>query len=183
MYDGRVPGKKGQFEAFSQQRKDCDDMLEVGKKAPAFGLKNQDDATVKLTDFAGKWVVLYFYPKDDTPGCTVEACDFTTGIRGFQRLDAVVLGCSPDSPESHRKFIAKHKLRLTLLSDPKHTMMVKYGAWGEKNMYGKISEGVIRSTVIIDPAGKVAYHWKKVQAQGHAKIVAEKLADLQGARA
>src|SRR5262245_62237208 len=92
----------------------------VGKKAPDFALKNQDDQTVKLSDLKGRWVVLYFYPKDDTPGCTIEACDFTAGSKGFEGLKATVVGCSPDSPESHRKFIAKHKLKLTLLSDPDH---------------------------------------------------------------
>jgi peroxiredoxin Q/BCP len=153
--------------------------LTVGKAAPDFALLNQADKTVKLADFAGKWLVLYFYPKDDTPGCTVEACDFTSGLAEFQDLDAVVVGCSPDSPESHRKFIAKYKLTVSLLSDPDHTVLLKYGAWGEKNLYGKVSEGVLRSTVIIDPAGKVAYHWPKVSAKGHAEAVRETLAGLK----
>lgn len=154
-------------------------MIEVGKKAPALTLVNQDDDKVKLSDYAGKWVVLYFYPKDDTPGCTIEACEFSEGIKDLEKLDAVVLGCSPDDAESHRKFIAKHKLKVDLLSDPSHKVMEKYGAWGEKNMYGKIKEGVIRSTVIIDPAGKVAHHWKKVGAKGHAEKVKAKLAALR----
>jgi peroxiredoxin Q/BCP len=154
-------------------------MIEVGKKAPAFRLKDQDGKTRSLGEFAGKWVVLYFYPKDDTPGCTVEACDFTAGLRGFTKLDAVVLGCSADSEESHRKFIAKHKLKITLLSDPTRAVMEKYDAWGEKTMYGKKVTGVIRSTVVIDPAGKVAHHWKRVQAKGHAEAVRETLAELQ----
>src|SRR3954449_7495861 len=96
--------------------------IEVGQKAPAFALKNQDDKTVKLSDDSvkGRWVVLYFYPKDDTPGCTVEACDFTAGLKDFEGMKATVLGCSPDSPESHRKFIAKYKLKIRLLSDPEH---------------------------------------------------------------
>jgi peroxiredoxin Q/BCP len=153
--------------------------LTVGKSAPDFALKNQDDKTVKLGDFAGKWLVLYFYPKDDTPGCTVEACDFTSGLKDFEKLDAVVLGCSPDSPESHRKFIAKYKLTVGLLSDPEHTVLEKYGAWGEKNLYGKVSMGVLRSTVIIDPEGKVAHHWPKVSAKGHADAVRETLAGLK----
>lgn len=157
-------------------------MIEVGKKAPAFNLPNQDGEKVSLTSLVGSWVVLYFYPKDDTPGCTVEACDFTAGLAGFEELDAVVYGCSPDSPESHRKFIAKHALTVPLLSDPNHTAMEKYGAWGEKTLYGKKSVGVIRSTVLIDPEGKVAHHWKKVQAAGHAAKVAEKLAALRAAR-
>jgi thioredoxin-dependent peroxiredoxin len=151
--------------------------LEVGKKAPAFTLQDENGAKVKLSDFTGQWVVLYFYPKDDTPGCTVEACDFTSGLAGFEKLDAVVLGCSADSPESHRKFIAKYKLKVRLLSDPEHAVMEKYGAWGEKNNYGKKSMGIIRSTVLIDPAGRVAHHWPKVKAAGHAEKVRERLAE------
>jgi peroxiredoxin Q/BCP len=155
--------------------------INVGEKAPSLALKNQDDQTVKLSDPAlkGRWVVLYFYPKDDTPGCTIEACDFTSGLKDFEKLDAVVLGCSPDSPEMHRKFIAKHKLKIALLSDPSHETLERYGAWGEKNMYGKISMGVIRSTLIIDPAGKVAHHYRKVSAKGHADAVRAKLKELQ----
>jgi thioredoxin-dependent peroxiredoxin len=153
----------------------------VGKPAPSFALKNQDDEIVKLSDYAGKWVVLYFYPKDDTPGCTTQACDFTAGLKGFEKLEAVVLGTSRDSTESHRKFIAKHKLKLTLLSDPDHEMLEKYGAWGEKVLYGKRSLGVIRSTVLIDPSGKVAHHWPKVSAAGHADAVKEKLGELRRA--
>ncbi|MDX1563817.1 MAG: peroxiredoxin [Phycisphaeraceae bacterium] len=154
-------------------------MIEVGKKAPAFTLKDQDGHKHKPADYKGRWLVLYFYPKDDTPGCTTQACEFTAGIKGLEKLDATVLGCSPDSPESHQKFIAKHKLKIDLLSDPTHKTMEKYGAWGEKNMYGKITEGVIRSTVILDPAGKVAHHWKRVKAKGHAEQVKKKLAELQ----
>jgi thioredoxin-dependent peroxiredoxin len=153
--------------------------LAIGKKAPDFALKNQDDQVVRTRDLAGRWAVLYFYPKDDTPGCTVEACDFTAGIKSFEKLEATVLGCSPDSTESHRKFIAKHKLKIDLLSDPDHEVLLAYGAWGEKNMYGRVTEGVLRSTVIIDPKGKVAYHWPRVSAQGHASIVREKLKELQ----
>jgi peroxiredoxin Q/BCP len=151
----------------------------VGKKAPAFALLNQDDKTVKLGDLAGRWAVLYFYPKDDTPGCAIEACDFTDGLKDLEKLEAAVYGCSPDSTERHRKFIAKYKLKVTLLSDPEHTTLEKYGAWGEKNLYGKISMGVIRSTLIIDPQGKVAFHWPKVSAKGHAAAVAEKLKELR----
>ena len=153
-------------------------VLTVGKKAPAFSAKDDQGSSVKLADFAGQWVVLYFYPKDDTPGCTVEACEFTQGLAGFQKLDAVVLGCSADSPEQHQKFIAKHKLKIRLLSDPDHKIMEKYGAWGEKNLYGKVSVGIIRSTVLIDPEGKVAHHWAKVKAAGHAEHVRAKLAEL-----
>ena len=152
----------------------------VGKKAPAFSLPDQDGKKTSLSDFAGKWVVLYFYPKDDTPGCTIEACEFSAGIKGFAGLDATVLGVSPDSPESHRKFIAKHKLAVHLLSDPDHRMMEKYRAWGEKLLYGKKSVGVIRSTVLVDPEGKVVHHWQKVKAAGHAESVKARIADLQG---
>jgi peroxiredoxin Q/BCP len=157
--------------------------LAVGSKAPAFALPNQDDEVVKLSALKGRWVVLYFYPKDDTPGCTTEACDFTAGIKAFEKLDATVLGCSADSPESHRKFIAKHKLKVSLLSDADRTVMQAYGAWGEKMLYGKKIVGVIRSTVIIDPNGKVAHHWPTVRAAGHAEAVREKLAELRAAAA
>ena len=157
--------------------------LEVGKKAPAFALKNQDDITVKAGDLKGLWVVLYFYPKDNTPGCTTEACEFTAGIKSFERLDASVFGCSPDSTESHRKFIAKYKLKVSLLSDPDHSMLTAYGAWGAKKLYGKRFIGVIRSTVIINPDGKVAHRWPRVKAAGHAEQVREKLAELRAAAA
>ena len=153
--------------------------LSVGSKAPRFELPDQDGRPVALCDLVGRWVVLYFYPRDSTPGCTIEACDFTAGLAGFERLDAVVLGCSPDSPESHRTFIAQYKLKLTLLSDPEHKVMEAYGAWGERTLYGKTSEGVIRSTVIINPAGRIAYHFPKVSAQGHAAEVRAKLAELR----
>jgi thioredoxin-dependent peroxiredoxin len=153
--------------------------ITVGGKAPGFALPDQDGKATRLADFAGSWVVLYFYPKDDTPGCTTEACEFTDGIEAFGSLDAVVLGCSPDTPESHRKFIAKHDLRITLLSDTGRTVMKAYGAWGQKSMYGRTKMGVIRSTLLIDPRGKVAYHWPNVKAAGHAEKVREKLAELR----
>ncbi len=152
---------------------------EVGAKAPAFALVDQDGKRVSLKDLRGQWTILYFYPKDNTSGCTTEACEFTSRLGQFARLDATVIGVSPDSPESHRKFIEKHKLKVRLLSDPDHKAMAKYGAWGEKNMYGKKLMGVIRSTVLIGPDGHIAYHWPKVKAAGHAKAVREKLAELQ----
>jgi peroxiredoxin Q/BCP len=154
--------------------------IEEGVKAPDFVLQDQDGQKLKLSDCAGSWVVLYFYPKDDTPGCTAEACEFTDGIKGFKGLNAVVLGCSPDSPEKHRKFIAKYNLAVRLLSDPTHEVMEAYGAWGEKNMYGKVTVGVIRSTVIIDPEGRIAHRWKRVKAKGHAEKVRQRLEELQG---
>lgn len=158
----------------------ADTALEIGTPAPQFSLPDQDEAEVSLGDFAGRWVVLYFYPRDNTPGCTTEACEFTAGVEAFAGLDAVVLGCSPDTPASHRKFINKHNLKIRLLSDPQHQVMEAYGAWGEKKMYGRTSMGVIRSTVIIDPHGKVAHVWKKVKAAGHAAKVREKLEALSG---
>ena len=151
----------------------------VGKKAPAFSAPDQDGKTVKLDEYKGRWVVLYFYPNDDTPGCTTEACDFTNGLKDFEKLEASVIGCSPNSEESHRKFIAKYKLKVRLLSDPSHAVMEKYGAWGEKVLYGKKSIGVIRSTALIDPEGQVAHHWPRVKAAGHAEQVREKLKELR----
>lgn len=153
--------------------------IKVGDKAPAFTLPDQDGTPVKLSGLEGRWVVLYFYPKDDTPGCTTEACDFTDGIKEFEKLDAVVLGCSADTPPSHRAFIAKRGLKITLLSDESREVMTRYGAWGEKSMYGRTTMGVVRSTVLIDPRGKVAFHWPSVKAAGHAEKVREKLAELR----
>ena len=154
--------------------------IRAGAKAPAFTLPDQDAKDVSLAGLRGSWVVLYFYPKDDTPGCTTEACEFTEGIEAFRDLDAVVLGCSADSPEKHRAFIAKHGLKVRLLSDRDHKVMRAFGAWGEKSMYGRTTTGVIRSTVLIDPEGRVAHHWPKVKAAGHAAKVRDKLAELQG---
>jgi peroxiredoxin Q/BCP len=156
-------------------------MIEIGKRAPVFSLENQYGDKVSLRDYAGRWVVLYFYPKDDTPGCTTEACDFTERISEFEGMDAVVLGCSPDSPASHLRFIDKHNLAVTLLSDPDHAIAEKYGAWGEKSSYGKKTVGSIRSTVLIAPDGKVAFHWPNVKATGHAERVREKVAELADA--
>ncbi|MEE3055004.1 MAG: peroxiredoxin [Planctomycetota bacterium] len=155
--------------------------VQEGKKAPAFTLADENGEKVRLSDLAGNWVVLYFYPRDDTPGCTVEACDFTSGLKSFERLGAKVYGCSPDTAESHQKFIKKFKLKIHLLSDPAHKVMEKYGAWGEKNMYGNITLGVIRSTVLINPKGKVAKHWKRVKTRGHAESVRKVLEEAQSA--
>ena len=154
----------------------------TGSKAPGFTLPDQNGTPATLRDLAGNWVVLYFYPKDDTPGCTTEACEFTDSIKEFETIDAVVLGCSPDSPASHQKFIAKYSLKVRLLSDPDHEVMERYGAWGTKSMYGTTTQGVIRSTVIIDPNGAVAHHWPTVKAVGHAAAVREKLIELRSGR-
>jgi peroxiredoxin Q/BCP len=152
--------------------------IEEGKKAPAFTLENEKGEKVRLADFVGQWVVLYFYPQDDTPGCTIEAKDFTNDLKAFTKFGATVIGCSPDAVDSHQKFINKYKLGISLVSDPSHKMMSRYGAWGEKNMYGKISQGVIRSTVLIDPKGKVVKHWRRVKAKGHAAAVQKTLKDV-----
>jgi thioredoxin-dependent peroxiredoxin len=156
-------------------------MLEAGTKAPPFTLPDQDGAHVSLQDLRGRWVVLYFYPKDDTPGCTVEACEFTAALPAFRGLDAEVFGCSADGASAHLKFIAKHKLGIKLLTDADRAVMKSYGAFGKKLMYGKQVEGVIRSTVLIAPDGSVAHHWATVKAAGHAEQVRSKLAELQGA--
>lgn len=149
-----------------------------GKKAPAFTLRDSTGHKVSLADYGGQNVVLYFYPRDDTPGCTLEACGFRDRWRKIQNQNAVVLGVSPDGPEAHQKFAAKHKLPFTLLCDPTQKIMEKYGAWGEKMMYGKKTTGVIRSTVLIGPDGKVIKHWKRVaKAADHPAKVLKVLED------
>lgn len=163
-------------------------MIDINDKAPEFTLPDQNNKEVSLNDYAGKWLVLYFYPKDDTPGCTKEACDFTDGLGDFVDLNADVVGVSVDDTESHRKFIAKYNLGITLLSDPEKATHKAYGAWGLKKNYGKEYEGTIRSTFIISPGGKIAAKWSNVQVRAkrkggevkHADIVREKLAELQG---
>lgn len=148
--------------------------LAPGDSAPAFNLPDQDDEMVSLSDFSGRKVVLYFYPKDDTPGCTKEACQFDEQLGAFEGAGVPVLGISPDHAESHLAFRAKHGLRLRLLSDPEHTAMEAYGAWGAKTMYGKATTGVIRSTFLVDEDGRIARAWYHVRADGHAaKVLAE----------
>jgi peroxiredoxin Q/BCP len=152
--------------------------LEAGSRAPAFTLPDARGTKVSLKDFAGQGVVVYFYPADDTPGCTKEACQFNDNLRAFDRAEITVLGISPDGAEKHTKFISKYKLRFPLLSDPTHAVMEKYGAWGEKTLYGKKSLGVIRSTFLIDGRGKIARAWYSVRADGHAAKVLEAAAAL-----
>jgi peroxiredoxin Q/BCP len=150
--------------------------VEEGRKAPAFTLQDSTGHKVSLKDFAGQNVVLYFYPRDDTPGCTKEACGFRDLWRRIQKQNAVVLGVSPDGAEAHQKFAARHKLPFTLLSDPTKKTMEKYGAYGEKTLYGKKTMGVIRSTVWIGPDGRVVRHWKRVaKAAEHPAQVLEAL--------
>ncbi len=150
-------------------------MIEVGQEAPDFCLPNPDGVEICLHDLRGKWVVLYFYPKDNTPGCTTEALDFTSHLEEFEKLGAVVIGVSPDSCESHQKFIEKKGLKVTLLCDTQKEVLKRYGAWGIKKMYGKEYEGVIRTTYLIDPEGKVVAVWPKVRVKGHVEKVLEKL--------
>ena len=150
--------------------------IEEGKKAPAFRLEDATGQKVALKDFAGQHVIVYFYPRDDTPGCTKEACGFRDLWKKLQKRDTVVLGISPDGPESHAKFAKKYRLPFTLLCDPSKKTMEKYGAWGEKMMYGKKTTGVIRSTVWVGPDGRVKKHWKKVpKAADHPAKVLEAL--------
>ena len=149
--------------------------LQAGDIAPDFTLPADGSRTVSLSDYRGKFVVLYFYPKDDTPGCTVQAVDFTARKADFEALGAVVVGVSKDSVAKHDKFIAKHGLDLTLGSDETGEMLARYGAWVEKSMYGKKYMGIQRSTVLIDRDGTVLKVWPKVRAKGHADDVLEAL--------
>ena len=146
-------------------------MLNVGDKAPAFTLPNQDGKPVTLKEFAGKPVVIYFYPKDDTPGCTREACAFRDEYKVIGKLGAVVLGVSKDGVGSHRKFADKYALPFDLLADPETTMIQAYGVWGEKKNYGKAYMGIIRTTYLIDAKGKVQAVWSPVKVDGHADEV------------
>ena len=150
--------------------------IEEGKAAPAFALQDAAGNKVALKDLRGHNVIVYFYPRDNTPGCTKEACGFRDRWQDIQQQDAIVLGISPDSATSHQKFTAQYQLPFTLLCDPDKKVMEKYGAWGEKVMYGKKTVGVIRSTVWIGPNGKLKKHWKRVaKAADHPAKVIEAL--------
>jgi len=155
-------------------------MLEIGNKAPDFCLPNQDSEEVCLRDLQGSWVVLYFYPKDNTPGCTTEALDFTALKSEFEKLGATILGISPDSIKRHCNFIEKKNLKITLLSDEEKEVAQKYGVWQLKKMYGKEYMGIVRSTFLINQDGEIAYIWSKVKVKGHAQEVLEKLKELKG---
>jgi thioredoxin-dependent peroxiredoxin len=154
--------------------------IEVGKKAPAFELPSSAGGSLRLSDLAGKYVVVYFYPRDATPGCTTEAQGFRDARERLDALGAEVVGVSKDSIASHCKFRDKHDLTFPLLSDETGAMIEKYGAWGEKKLYGKTSMGIIRSTVVIDPGGKVVAHFPKVRVAGHVDAV---LAAIEADRA
>jgi len=146
-------------------------LIDPGKKAPSFTLKDQDEKTHKLSDFEGRPVVLYFYPKDDTPGCTAEACAFRDNLPKFKPGKAAILGVSILDEASKAKFATKYDLNFPLLADPDHAVADKYGAWQERSMYGRTYMGVARVTYLIGPDGKVAQRWDKVKVEGHADEV------------
>jgi len=154
-------------------------MVEDGKKAPDFELKDADEESTRLSDLKGRLVVLYFYPKDDTSGCTAEAKGFTCLIDDFKRAGADVIGVSPDSPESHPKFRAKYGLGARLLADEARAAAQAYAVWVEKSMYGRKYMGVERSTFLIDKAGNVARVWRNVRVPGHAEDVLEAVKALK----
>ena len=154
------------------------DWIEAGSKAPAFTLTADDGTKVRLSELKGSPVVLYFYPKDDTPGCTREACAFRDQKASLKKMGAKVFGISPDDVASHEKFRDKYDLNFPLLADPGHKLAEKYGAWREKNMYGKKKMGIQRSTYLIDAAGKVVKVWKSVKVDGHDEHVLKAIAEL-----
>jgi len=154
-------------------------MLQVGDAVPDFCLPNQDEEEICFRDIKGKWIVLYFYPKDNTPGCSTEAQDFTKALQDFEKLNAIVLGVSPDSPQKHRNFIEKKELKITLLSDEEKELCKLFGVWQLKKFMGKEYMGVVRSTFIINPEGKIAAVWSKVRVKGHVDEVKTKLKELQ----
>jgi len=155
------------------------DWVEPGSKAPDFTLSADDGSKVKLSALRGEPVVVYFYPKDDTPGCTKEACAFRDQKKPLAKLGATVLGISADDVASHVKFRDKFELNFPLLADTDHKVADKYGAWREKNMYGKVSMGIQRSTFLIDGEGKIARVWKKVNVDGHDAEVIEAIKELE----
>ena len=155
-------------------------ILEAGDKAPMFDIPNQDGNMIKLDDLLGKWSVIYFYPRDDTPGCTIEAKEFTELSSKFEEQGATIYGVSPDTEAKHCKFIEKHGLKVELLADTESTMLADYGVWQEKQMYGKTYMGVVRTTYLVNPDGNIAEAWTKVKAKGHAEAVLERLVELKG---
>lgn len=149
--------------------------MAILKKAPNFKLLDQDGKEHQLKDYLGKWVILYFYPKDLTPGCNLEAIGFSKAVKQFEKLNAVILGVSADTPESHQKFCEKKKLKITLLSDPNKKIIKKYNAWGKKKFMGKEFEGILRLTYLINPEGKIVKFYDKVNPLNHSKEVLEDL--------
>lgn len=158
------------------------DVLQPGQPAPACALSDHQERPVALSDLLGQWVVLYFYPRDNTSGCTTEALEFTALLPELQRRGATVLGVSPDSVDSHQRFVSKHDLGVTLLADPEREVLQRFGAWGLKRRYGRESWGVVRSTVLIDPEGRVQQVWRNVRAKGHAERVLASLDEALATR-
>jgi peroxiredoxin Q/BCP len=156
-------------------------MPKKGDTAPAFSTLDDRGQSVSLSDFRGRWVVLFFYPKDDTPGCTIEACSFRDTYPTFEGLDAVVLGLSPDSPQSHAKFKVKYGLPMTLLADENHAIAETYGVWVEKNIFGVTRMGIARTTFLVDPNGKIARVFEKVDPSGHGEDLAQVIASAKAA--
>lgn len=152
--------------------------LKIGQKAPTFKLPDQNGVLHQLKDYAGKWVLIYFYPKDDTAGCTAEACSLRDSFPKFTKSTAVIVGISVDTVQSHKKFEAKYKLPFTLLADPDKAVVTKYGVWAEKSMYGRKYMGTLRTSFLIDPAGKIARIYEKVKPATHAEEVLKDLAAL-----
>jgi peroxiredoxin Q/BCP len=155
-------------------------MVEINDIAPNFCLKDQNDKLICLENFKGKWIIVYFYPKDNTPGCSLEARNFTLVAEDLKKQKTEIIGISPDSVKSHKNFQEKNNLTITLLSDSDHKTLSDYGVWKPKKMYGREFFGVIRSTFLIDPEGKIAYIWPKVKVPGHINEVKDKLREKQG---
>ena len=153
--------------------------LRIGEPAPDFLLPSVNGGPVTLNDFKGRWVILYFYPKDNTPGCTIQAKEFTAELKELEDMNAVVLGISSDSQKSHLKFSKDHSLGITLLSDKKREVMEDYGVWKKKKIFGKVRESIVRTTFIIDPDGNIARAWYGVKAEGNAQKAKETLQKLQ----
>lgn len=147
------------------------DLFSIDAEAPDFSLLNSEEKTISKADYQGSWLLLYFYPKDNTPGCTAEASDFSARLDDFSDLNVKIVGVSKDSVKSHSNFIAKHNLKIELLGDPDLKTIKAYKVWGIKKNYGKEYEGLIRSTFLIDPQGKIAKYWTNVRAKGHAERV------------
>jgi peroxiredoxin Q/BCP len=154
-------------------------MVEINEEAPDFCLKNQNNKDICLKDFRGKWVVIYFYPKDNTPGCTLEARNFSINEKKFKQRNINIIGMSSDSVESHKKFESKNDLAFDLLSDPDHKTINDYGVWKPKKMFGKEYMGIVRSTFLIDPDGKIAHIWPKVKVIGHVDEVYNKVMEKE----
>jgi len=155
-------------------------MLEIGDTIPDFCLPNQDEEEICFRDIKGRWAVVYFYPKDNTPGCTTEACDFTAALPDFTEMEVIILGVSPDSPKKHRNFIEKKELKITLLADEEKELCKSFGMWQLKKFMGREYMGVVRSTFLISPDGTLAYKWEKVRVKNHVQDVKEKLLELRG---